>query len=157
MRRTLIIAFAALALGCGGELDGDGDGGGGGGTLYEQLDPVLQQLFDEINGERTDRGLSPVTLRADLICAAERHSADIGPRSDCTHTGSDGSQPGDRVADCGGRGWTGEIVACGQGTPAGAVDAWLNSPGHRAIMLGASKSEIGVGVANNFWTAIFDD
>ena len=98
-----------------------------------------------------------MTLRDDLLGAAQLHSDDIGVRRACTHTGADGSGPGDRVGQCSGAGWTGEIVACGQGTPASAVDAWLGSPGHRAIMLGRSKSEVGVGMTNDYWTAIFDD
>lgn len=127
------------------------------GPLYDQLSPDEQQLFDTINAERTMRGLTPVVLRDTLICAARRHSDDVGPKGLCSHTGSDGSSPGTRVQACGGGGWTGEIIACGQQTPRGAVDAWLNSPGHRDIMLDGAKREIGVAVTNNYWTGIFDN
>jgi uncharacterized protein YkwD len=61
------------------------------------------------------------------------------------------------VVTCGGGGWSGEIIACGQGTPRAAVDAWINSPGHNAIMFGATKREVGVAMTDNYWTAIFDD
>jgi uncharacterized protein YkwD len=121
------------------------------------LSPIEQELYELINEERTSRGLGAVTPRETLICAARRHSDDIGATQSCTHTGSDWSSPGDRVEDCGGGGWSGEIVACGQSTPRRAVDAWLNSPGHRTIMLGSGKREIGVAVTNNYWTAIFDN
>ena len=121
------------------------------------LTPIEQELYELINEERTSRGLAAVTPRETLICAARRHSDDIGATHSCTHTGSDWSSPGDRVEDCGGGGWSGEIVACGQSTPRGAVDAWLGSLGHRTIMLGSGKREIGVAMTDNYWTAIFDD
>ena len=127
------------------------------GPLYDQLSADAQGVFDTINEERVAAGLQLVELRDTLVCAAQSHSDDIGPNQVCGHTGTDGSSPGDRVNSCGGGGWTGEIVACGQGTPRSAVDAWLNSPGHRGIMLDGSKREIGVAVVNNYWTAIFDN
>ncbi|MBI4510624.1 MAG: CAP domain-containing protein, partial [Deltaproteobacteria bacterium] len=120
------------------------------------LSPVEQELFDLINQERVARGLGRVVLREDLICAAKRHSHDVGTIRKCTHTGSDGTGPGDRVAACNGSGWSGEIVACGHGTPRAAVDGWIGSPGHNAIMFTAGQREIGVGMYNNYWTAIFD-
>ena len=71
-------------------------------------------------------------------------------------TGSDGSSPTTRVQDCSGSGWSGEIVACGQGTARSAVDAWIGSPGHNEIMFTPGQQYIGVAMYNNFWTAIFD-
>ena len=124
---------------------------------YMALSPQEQELFDTINAERVALGLVAVELRPDLNCAATRHSDDIGATQSCTHTGSDGSSPGDRVAGCpGGDGWSGEIVACGQGTPRAAVDAWIGSPGHNAIMFDGGQRYIGVAMSENFWTAIFD-
>ena len=123
---------------------------------YDSLSADEQALFDTINAERMAAGQGAVALRADLICAAARHSADIGSTGQCTHTGSDGSSPGDRVAACSGPGWSGEIVACGQGSARAAVDAWLGSPGHNAILLDGGQRFIGVAMHNNYWTAIFD-
>jgi len=120
------------------------------------LSPLEQELFETINAERVAMGLGAVELRSDLNCAAARHSLDIGATQTCTHTGSDGSSPSTRVQDCSGSGWSGEIVACGQGTPRSAVDAWIGSPGHNAIMFTPGQRYIGVAMYNNFWTAIFD-
>jgi uncharacterized protein YkwD len=121
-----------------------------------ELTSVEAQLLAEINGERAARGLPQVTVTAGLLCAARRHSEDIGETRSCSHTGSDGSQPGTRATACGADGWSGEIVACGQQTAAAAVDGWLGSPGHNAIMLDAGQRTIGVAMHENFWTAIFD-
>ncbi len=114
-------------------------------------------LFEEINLQREMRGLSRVSLRDDLNCAVRRHSDDVGSVGECSHTGTDGSTPGSRVTDCGGPGWTGEIIACGQGTPESAVQAWINSPGHNEIMFTPTQVHIGVAMHNNYWTAIFDN
>lgn len=123
---------------------------------YESLSVEEKSLFDTINEERVSRGMGTVELRGDLICAATKHSNDIGTLGICGHTGSDGSGPGDRVAACQGSGWSGEIVACGQSTPREAVDAWIWSPGHAAIMFDSGQVYIGVAMHNNYWTAIFD-
>lgn len=123
---------------------------------YDELGFEEQQLFDTINAERLERGLGAVELRTDLNCAAATHSLDIGTLGWCGHTGSDGSSPGDRVAACQGSGWSGEIVACGQSTSVAAVDAWIWSPGHAAIMFSADQRYVGVAMHNNYWTAIFD-
>lgn len=126
--------------------------GGGDSSLSATED----ELLATINAERTSRGLSPVALRDDLLCAAQDHSADIGGREVCSHEGASGAGPGERVDACDGSGWSGEIVACGQTTPRQAVDGWLNSPGHRGIMLDADQKTIGVAMSNNYWTAVFD-
>lgn len=50
-----------------------------------------------------------------------------------------------------------ENIAMGQSTPQAVVDAWMNSEGHRANILNANFTQIGVGyVANgNYWTQWF--
>ena len=55
--------------------------------------------------------------------------------------------------------WTaqGENVAGGQSTPAAVVDAWMNSPGHRANILNPEYGYMGVGYNSNGnrWVQIF--
>lgn len=120
------------------------------------LSAAEQELFVVINRERVARGLTEVVLDDALNCAAARHSADIGETRTCSHTGSDGSDPGSRVAACGGGRWSGEIVACGQRSPEAAVQAWIGSPGHNRVMFTPGQRTIGVAMHNNFWTAIFN-
>lgn len=113
-------------------------------------------LLDTINKERRARSLPALVEKSELTCAAAKHSKDIGVRKVCTHTGKDGSNPGARINSCGLKpmAW-GEIVACGQKTPRAAVDGWLNSPGHRAIMLSRTYKYFGGGMTNNYWTVAF--
>lgn len=54
----------------------------------------------------------------------------------------------------------GENIAYGQPTPQAVMNAWMNSAGHRANILGASYTYIGVGAAKNsqgviYWTQEF--
>jgi uncharacterized protein YkwD len=144
-----LASFVLLAACTGGTDPAPPDPGAG------ALSPTEQTLLATINGERTSRGLTPVVLRDDLVCAAHHHSMDIGSRSECSHNDADGSGPGERVSACGGPGWSGEIVACGQTTPREAVDGWLGSPGHKAIMLDPDQRQVGVAMYGNYWTAIF--
>ena len=51
----------------------------------------------------------------------------------------------------------GENIAYGQRTPQAVVNAWMNSSGHRANILSASYTQIGVGyvASGNYWTQMF--
>ena len=113
-------------------------------------------LLDIINTERANRKLNKLMEIPSLSCAAQNHSNDIGTRKACTHTGRDGSSFVTRVKRCGYNLTSGgEIVACGQTSPRAAVTAWLNSSGHRAIMLDPGQKYFGAGWKNNYWTVVF--
>ena len=51
----------------------------------------------------------------------------------------------------------GENIAKGYTTPQAVVNGWMNSPGHRANILNASFTEIGVGYVadGHYWTQMF--
>ena len=51
----------------------------------------------------------------------------------------------------------GENIAMGQRTPSEVVQAWMNSPGHRANILDPSFTRVGVGYVRegNYWTQMF--
>ena len=83
-----------------------------------------------------------------LARAASRHAADMGRRHYFAHVSPNGKSPAARARAAGWRGNVGEIIAWGCGTlatPRAIVRAWLNSPPHRAIMLGDGRVA-GVGV-----------
>jgi len=114
----------------------------------------VAKLVDEINAARRSRGLGAVGVESGLTCAAQRHVNDVGQRRSCSHSGSDGSSPWDRARGCN-TSADGEIIACGQGTPKQAVDAWTLSPGHAAIMYDRNQSVLGAAMMNNYWVVIF--
>lgn len=105
----------------------------------------VQQVEDLINLERRNRGLSPLFTDLALRSAAARHVNDMSNGGFCGHGGSDGSDPYGRMRDAGYRSPYGEIVACGQTSPAAVVAAWMGSDGHRAIILCSTCTEFGAG------------
>ena len=89
-----------------------------------------------------------------LTAAAQRHADDMLTNGVGGHTGSDGSSPQARIAQAGysQTGRTGEIVYWGTGvlaTPTAALDAWMNSPPHRAIILDCAFTAGGFATATD--------
>ncbi|WP_433531928.1 CAP domain-containing protein [Micromonospora sp. CA-263727] len=112
-----------------------------------------------VNAERAKAGCDALSIDEKLMTAAQRHSQDQADTQNMSHTGSDGSDPGTRI-DRVGYAWRtyGENVAWNQKTPAAVMEAWMNSPGHKANILNCAFTEIGVGVASSngpYWTQVF--
>ncbi|MFD7862409.1 sigma-70 family RNA polymerase sigma factor [Streptomyces sp. NPDC059783] len=118
------------------------------------------QVVALVNKERAAAGCGPVTENAQLTTAAQRHSDDMAARGFFEHTNPDGADPGDRITAAGYR-WStyGENIAAGQQTPEAVMNAWMNSPGHRANILNCSFKELGVGIHRGsggpWWTQDF--
>ncbi len=119
------------------------------------------EVADRINVERAAVGLPPLELDVRLVAAALRHSEDMAEGGFLSHTGSDGSRPSDRMSDAGYPTSGGETAGAGHTTPASIVAGWMNSTGHRTILLGSSYTHLGVGYAEtdwfyrHYWTANF--
>jgi uncharacterized protein YkwD len=98
-------------------------------------------------------------MNSQLVAAAQRHANDIlGTSNFSNHTGSDGSTSQSRIADAGYSpiGSYGEIQYGGTGaTPEAAVNWWMNSPGHRAIILNCSLTDVGLASASNGATTTY--
>ncbi|GAA3126850.1 CAP domain-containing protein [Streptomyces echinatus] len=113
------------------------------------------------NAERGRAGLPPLAADPLLTAAAQAHSADMVARDFYAHTSPDGGEPWDRAAAAGARRRTvGENIACGQRSPGEVVAGWMNSPGHRANILGREFTHLGVGFAGGgragtYWTQLF--
>jgi len=112
-----------------------------------------------VNAERAKAGCAALSIDEKLMTAAQRHSQDQADQQKMSHTGSNGSSPGDRITAVGYQWRTyGENVAWNQQSPEAVMTAWMNSPGHRANILNCSFTEIGVGVASSngpYWTQVF--
>ncbi|MFD9406545.1 CAP domain-containing protein [Streptomyces sp. NPDC059989] len=111
-----------------------------------------------VNQERAAVGCPALTVNAKLTKAAQDHSADMAAHSNMSHTGSDGSDPGQRITRAGYEWRTyGENVAYGYSTAAKVMEGWMNSPGHKRNILDCSYKEIGIGLAQpgQYWTQDF--
>ncbi|MGW4563872.1 CAP domain-containing protein [Streptomyces sp. NPDC004561] len=119
---------------------------------------VTAQILQLVNAERAKAGCQDLTLNSTLTKAAQAHSADMAAHQNMSHTGSDGSSPGDRITAAG-YNWSsyGENVAYGYSTADQVMAGWMSSPGHRANILNCSFKEIGVGLAQpgSYWTQDF--
>ncbi|MFD8706073.1 CAP domain-containing protein [Kitasatospora sp. NPDC059648] len=119
-----------------------------------------QQVVDLVNGERAKAGCGPVSAEPRLASAAQSHSDDMADRNYFDHASPEGYHADHRIEATGYR-WStwGENIARGQKDPAAVMDAWMNSPGHRANILNCSFTQLGVGVrtgANGpWWTQVF--
>lgn len=106
------------------------------------------QLLNEINATRAANGCGPVAPNPQLTASAARQANDMLRTGVAAHTGSDGSTLAQRVADAGYNGYAdlGEVVFWGTGlagNPSAAVNWWMNSPGHRAIITNCGLTEAG--------------
>lgn len=117
-------------------------------------DRFAREVVDRTNAERAAVGVAPLTAIPKLALAASFHAEDqknVECRSGIlTHTGSDGSKGVDRILRTGlniSR-WA-ENIACGHISPEQVVRGWMNSPGHRANILDARLTHIGVAIASS--------
>ncbi|MFD7630989.1 CAP domain-containing protein [Streptomyces sp. NPDC059851] len=119
---------------------------------------VAAEILALVNQERAVVGCPALTINAKLTAAAQSHTEDMAAHANMSHTGSDGSDPGQRITRAG-YAWStyGENVAYGYSTPAAVMEGWMNSPGHKRNILNCSFKEIGIGYAqpNHYWTQDF--
>ncbi|NNM33675.1 MAG: CAP domain-containing protein [Gemmatimonadetes bacterium] len=122
-----------------------------------------QAVLQLVNDIRIDHGVEPLQLDLRLAVSAQTHSEDMTANNFMSHTGSDGSNPGERMTAAGypWNGWS-ENVAAGQPTPESVVNAWMNSSGHRANILRTSSEHVGIGYDHesgttygHYWTMNF--
>ncbi|WP_278236329.1 CAP domain-containing protein [Isoptericola sp. AK164] len=140
--------------------DGSGDGpddgaAGGSGTRSAVADRVLEL----VNVERAGAGCSALVADPALDGLAAAHSEDMRSRDYFDHTDPDGRTPWDRADAAGVSGLAAENIARGQPDAAAVVEAWMDSPGHRANILECSHTRHGLGTVAGaggpWWTQLF--
>jgi hypothetical protein len=113
------------------------------------LSSIEQQIVDLVNQERQSRGLPALQVNLALAAAAQRHSTNMARVEEMAHEldGVTLPTPGTRI-DYVGYNWStwGENVAYNFRSAESVMTAWMNSSGHRANILNANFTEIGVGV-----------
>ncbi len=114
-----------------------------------------------LNVERSKRGLMLLKENWELSRIARYKSADMANKNYFSHTSPTYGSPFKMIESFGIRfSAAGENIAMGQDSPSSVMNAWMNSPGHRANILSPSFTEIGVGLAKNsngrlYWTQLF--
>lgn len=97
------------------------------------------------NQYRAQYGLPPLRVNVNLERVAELHGRDMVRNRFFSHSGSDGSDIGDRALRVGYRYCViAENIAQGHRSARDVAKGWMKSPGHRRNMLDRSVTEIGV-------------
>ncbi|MFJ1812165.1 MULTISPECIES: CAP domain-containing protein [unclassified Streptomyces] len=117
------------------------------------------EVLKLVNEERAKVGCSAVAANSALSDLAEKFSDDMAARGFFDHTDPNGATPWDRAAKAGISGLGGENIARGQSDAAAVMEAWMNSPGHKANILNCDFKTLGVGVhfgsGGPWWTQDF--
>lgn len=111
-----------------------------------------------VNVERSKKGLQPLRANWELSRVARFKSQDMVDNRYFSHTSPTYGSPFQMIRSFGMTYRTaGENIAYGQRTPQAVVNAWMNSSGHRANILNASYTQIGVGYVadGHYWTQMF--
>ncbi|MEK5232013.1 CAP domain-containing protein [Lysinibacillus sp. FSL K6-0232] len=127
-------------------------------TPSTDVNAFEQEVVTLTNAERTKAGLAPLQTDAPLMAAAREKSQDMQKNKYFSHTSPTFGSPFDRMKALGIKyKAAGENIAQGQRSPQEVVQAWMDSPGHRANILNAKFTHIGVGYvqSGNYWTQQF--
>ena len=117
-----------------------------------------QQVLNLVNKERRSQGLSALSLSAEAQQAARVRAKEIV--SSFSHTRPNGTSCFTVLNEIGAKYTSaGENIAKGQKTPEQVVEAWMNSPSHRANILSSKYTKLGVGCyfngSNTYWVQMF--
>lgn len=130
-------------------------------NIPQVADAVLRyesEVIRLVNQHRAQNGLEPLTANWELSRIARYKSEDMASRGYFSHTSPTYGTPFQMIRSFGlSYRSAGENIAYGQRTPAAVVEAWMNSSGHRANILSASYTQIGVGycASGHYWTQMF--
>lgn len=114
-----------------------------------------------VNVQRSQNGLPPLAANWQVGRIARYKSQDMINKHYFSHISPTYGSPFNMMENFGiNFSAAGENIAMGQRTPAEVVNAWMNSPGHRANILNTSYTQLGVGLAKDsngtcYWTQMF--
>jgi uncharacterized protein YkwD len=105
-----------------------------------------------LNDTRADYGVVSISPNKALASAAYAHALDMEQNNYLSHTGLDGSTPGDR-ADAAGYNWDfiAENIASGFHTETGVMHGWMSSQGHKDNILDPRADDFGLGRVDDTW------
>jgi len=118
-------------------------------VLGYATDIRVDQLLQDTNARRAEAGLSPLSLNETLSRAAAGKAADMFANNYWAHTSPQGKTPWDFITASG---YTytlaGENLAKNFQTSSGVVNAWMDSPTHKANIVKPGYKDVGFAVVN---------
>jgi uncharacterized protein YkwD len=140
-------------------------------TTAPAIDPAVltaaeKSMVAALNADRRALGLVAVQVDTRLMAIARARSNDMVAKGYFSHTQPDGRNVFDILASSGITWYgAGEIIAWNnypmELTVSAANRQWMNSPGHKAIVISKDYNYVGVGLSvepetgKKFWTAVY--
>lgn len=117
-------------------------------VLGAQSDFSATSLLNDTNQQRAADHEASLTLNQQLTDAAQAKANDMAAKNYWSHDSPNGQTPWSFITAAGYHyEAAGENLAYGFDSGSDVVTAWMNSPTHRANVLGASYKDVGFGVA----------
>jgi len=131
-------------------------------VVYNVNKTTLLQLVNDVRKKGCTCGTTSMpaggvlTWNDQLAKAGYDHSVDMNTHDYFSHTGLDGSTPGQRITAAG-YAWSsyGENIANGYPDEQVVMNAWLGSEGHCKNIMNTGFTGIGVGRDGTYWTEKF--
>ena len=127
-------------------------------TLDSKVTSYEQEVIRLVNEIRVQNGLKELTYNWELSRVARYKSQDMKDNNYFAHNSPIYGTPFQMIKNFGiSYRSAGENIAKGYATPQAVVNGWMNSSGHRANILNANYTQIGVGyvASGNYWTQMF--
>jgi Cysteine-rich secretory protein family len=122
-------------------------------VLGDTTQITVPQLLQDTNLAREANGLPPLTLNSELTHAAQMKANDMFAKDYWAHVSPNGTTPWVWIRQAGYNYlYAGENLARGFTTSQDVVNAWMNSPEHRANMLSPNYTDIGFAVESGTLT-----
>jgi len=147
---AVLTAFSLLILPASADGSGGNDPAPGVADIRENFLAAVNQArsVHQKCGNTRFGPAPPVSWSVNLAMAAYLHSRDMVRKNIVSHTGSDGSSPGQRISRQGYRWRTyGENIAVGDQTVSSVIRGWLGSERHCRNLMNPAFTEIGAGYA----------
>ncbi|HSX53339.1 MAG TPA: CAP domain-containing protein [Patescibacteria group bacterium] len=120
------------------------------GVLAYASSMSVSDLLSGTNQQRAANGVANLNLNSQLDSAAQAKANDMVARNYWSHNTPDGSPPWVFITNAGYQYKSaGENLAYGFSTSADTIAGWMNSPEHKANLLGTGYSDVGFGFANS--------
>ena len=117
---------------------------------------VQKEVLALVNEQRAAAGVAALVLDTKLSEVATAKAQDMYDNNYFSHTSPTYGSPFDMLKTFGVSYRTaGENIAYGQRSAQQVMTDWMNSSGHRANILNASYTKLGVGYVNGKWVQLF--
>ena len=117
---------------------------------------IERQAMEQVNRIRKQNGLKPLTISAELSAKARVKAQDMKKQGYFSHNSPTYGTPFQMMKRLGiSYRSAGENIAMGYRSAEAVVNAWMNSPSHRAAILSSRYTTMGIGYADGYWAQWF--